>query len=176
MGVVVPAEAVVNPVNPQPSAPMLVGADADTSYVAVAVSEDEILLPNSQRDFTLDPNAIVSFRQDAHDSHVTVTETNQVRRNYLDADEEAVIVSGNSSLAEARATNNNVHTANRVRPEEVLEYDPNQQSKVGATKFDYVDDSEYKTKYTVDKKPIGEGYKFSSDNYETAEYKFGDEY
>ena len=175
IGNVSPAEMVVNPVNPYPSAPVLVGADADTSYVAVAVQEDEFLVTNKQHDFCVDTNARIKGRKEAKDAAETVVRTNQVRKYYLDADEEAVVVSGNSSRAEARDTNTSISSSNVVRPREVPEYDPVLHNKVGATELDYVDDSKFKTKYTVDKSPIGEGYTFESSEYETKEYKFSAE-
>ena len=170
---VVQAEAVVNPVNIQPSAPVLVGGDCDINYVAVAVSEDEVRLNDNQNDFTLDYVTEQNSRTEARENADTVVRTNEVRRNFLDADVEAVARSENSCRAEARATNMSVHAANNVRPDEVLQYDPELHSKVGKTELDNVNDSEYKTKYTVDKKPIGNGYSFASDSYETTEYKFG---
>ena len=46
---VVAAEAVITPMSAEPSAPMLVGTvDADSSYVAVAVSEDRGLMTHAQ--------------------------------------------------------------------------------------------------------------------------------
>ena len=173
---VVAAEAVITPMSAEPSAPMLVGAvDADSSYVAVAVSEDQGLMTHAQSDFRVDATDSFQGRREAYDTADTVVRTNHVRRYYLDADEEAVALSGHSSRAEGRETNSTISTANRVRPQEVSEYDPEQHNRLGKTSLDNVDDSEFKTKYAIEKKPIGEEYQFGSDSYQPSEYKFGDE-
>ena len=167
---VVEAQAVYNPFEVQASAPEFVGA-SNSDYISLNV-EDEPLLKNEGEDFAVTKADSSAGRREAYDTADTIVRTNVTRKKFLDPDEEAAYLSKHSSKAEARQINEISKSANNIHVREVRVYEDEATRGYGKTKFDNVDDSAYKTNYSIPKTEIGAGYKFSSDSYKGSEYKF----
>ena len=140
-----------------PSAP-----EVEASYIVLeAEGRKDEMIPDHITDYQA---RIEQFNQAS-----AVKDTNDASRFSLDADEQAVILSTDTSKIKMKQQGNIISSENKLAKNEVYQYDPSD-VKYGEGKLDKVDHEP--TNYNVPKADHTKEYTFGSDNYETSDYKF----